>query len=161
MEPNRVRPVKIRSSRCKNMSRSIRKYSCSGPTEQRTLDTSSFPNNLRMRTACLLIASIERRSGVFLSSASPVYEQNAVGIQSRVPIASSRRNAGEVQSQAVYPRASKVARSPPDGKEEASGSPLISSLPENSKTACASEAGLRKESCFSAVTPVIGWNQWV
>jgi len=38
--------------------------------------------------------------------------------------------AGEVQSHAVYPLASNVALKPPDGKEEASGSPLISSLPE-------------------------------
>ena len=35
-----------------------------------------------MRTACLLTASIERSSGVFLSSASPVYAQNAVGMHS-------------------------------------------------------------------------------
>ena len=38
-------------------------------------DASSFPSGG-------LIASIERRSGVFLSSASPLYEQKAVGIQS-------------------------------------------------------------------------------
>ena len=38
--------------------------------------------------------------------------------------------AGEVQSHAVYPLASNVALKPPDGKEEASGSPLISSLPD-------------------------------
>jgi len=44
-------------------------------------------------------------------------------------MASSLKNAGEVQSQAVYPLASKVARRPPEGKDEASGSPLISSLP--------------------------------
>ncbi len=50
---------------------------------------------------------------------------------------------------------------PPDGKLEASGSPLTSSLPLNSATARPSDVGLRKESCFSAVIPVIGWNQWV
>ena len=38
--------------------------------------------------------------------------------------------AGDVQSHAVYPLASNVARSPPEGKEDASGSPLINSLPE-------------------------------
>ena len=35
--------------------------------------------------------------------------------------ASSLTKAGDVQSHAVYPLASKVARSPPDGKEDASG----------------------------------------
>ena len=50
---------------------------------------------------------------------------------------------------------------PPDGKLEASGSPLTSSLPLNSATARPSGVGLRKESCFSAVMPVIGWNQCV
>ena len=123
--------------------------------------TSSYPKSFTIRTACLLRASIERRRGVFLSSASPVYEQNAVGMQSVTPAASSRRNAGDVQSHAVYPLASKVARRPPEGKEDASGSPLINSLPENSRTGLLSDAGLKKESCFSAVIPVIGWNQWV
>jgi len=41
-------------------------------------------------------------------------------------------NAYDVGSHAVYPLASNVALSPPDGKLDASGSPLISSLPENS-----------------------------
>ena len=76
-------------------------------------------------------------------------------------MASSLRNAEEVQSQAVYPLASKVARSPPEGKEEASGSPLISSFPENSMITRPSLGAEIKESCFSAVTPVRGWNQWV
>ena len=49
-----------------------------------------------------------------------MYEQNSVGIYKEVPFT----KAGEVQSQAVYPRASKVARKPPDGKLDASGSPL-------------------------------------
>ena len=38
-------------------------------------------------------------------------------------------NAYDVGSHAVYPLASNVALSPPDGKLDASGSPLISSLP--------------------------------
>jgi hypothetical protein len=50
---------------------------------------------------------------------------------------------------------------PPDGKLEASGSPRISSLPLNSATARPSLDGERKESCFSAVIPVSGWNQCV
>ena len=54
-----------------------------------------------------------------------------------------------------------MARSPPEGKEEASGSPLMSSFPENSMRTPPSGAGEMKESCFSAVMPVSGWNQWV
>ena len=68
----------------------------------------------------------------------------------------SLMKAGEVQSQAVYPRASKVARSPPEGNEEASGSPLINSFQENSMITRPSPMGEMNESCFSAVIPVIG-----
>ena len=46
-------------------------------------------------------------------------------------------------------------------KLEASGSPLTSSLPENSMMMELFPSGERKLSCFSAVMPVIGWNQWV
>ena len=70
-------------------------------------------------------------------------------------------NAKEVGSQAVYPLASKVARRPPEGKEDASGSPRTSSLPENSSTILPLSSGEMKLSCFSAVTPVMGWNQCV
>ncbi len=70
-------------------------------------------------------------------------------------------NAGDVGSQAVYPRASKVGRNPPEGNDDASGSPWTSSLPLNSVMARPSPVGLRKESCFSAVRPVSGWNQCV
>ena len=59
----------------------MRKYSCSGPHV--VVTRSAFePNNFRMRTACVESASIERSSGVFLSSASPVQLTNAVGITS-------------------------------------------------------------------------------
>ncbi len=44
---------------------------------------------------------MERRSGIFVSSASPVQETNAVGMQSSVPFGFSRMNAGEVGSHAV------------------------------------------------------------
>ena len=109
-----------------------------------------------MRNACSLIASIER------SKASPVYEQNAVGMQRIPPVPASFKKAGEVISHAVYPLASKVLLSPPEGKEDASGSPLISSLPENSIIVLPSSSGCAtKESCFSAVIPVSGWNQCV
>ena len=62
----------------------------------------------------------------------------------------------DVGSHAVYPRASKVALKPPFGKEEASGSPLINSFPENSKITFPLPLTLMNPSCFSAVTPVIG-----
>ncbi len=45
---------------------------------------------------------------------------------------------------------------PPVGNEEASGSPWISSLPEKSATALPVPSGSKKESCFSAVSPVRG-----
>ena len=54
------------------------------------------------------------------------------GIQSVAPTAVLFTNAGDVISHAVYPLASKVALNPPEGNEDASGSPLISSFPENS-----------------------------
>src|SRR5437868_8960787 len=50
---------------------------------------------------------------------------------------------------------------PAEGNELASGSPLTSSLPENSLMALPSASGTRKLSCFSAVRPVIGWKMWV
>ena len=50
---------------------------------------------------------------------------------------------------------------PPEGNDEASGSPRTSSLPLNSAMALPSPVGARKLSCFSAVRPVIGWNMWV
>ena len=65
-------------------------------------------------------------------------------------------NAYTVGSHAVYPLASNVARRPPFGKEEASGSPLINSFPENSIMTLPSGAGVIKLSCFSAVIPVRG-----
>ena len=83
-------------------------------------------------------------------------------MQSVAPAASCLTNAGDVQSHAVYPLASKVALSPPDGKDDASGSPLISSFPEKLINTFPFGIGaVIKESCFSAVTPVNGWNQWV
>jgi len=107
----------------------------------------------------LWMASRDRRRGVFLSRAMPVYAQNALGMKRVTFSPSSLMKTGLVQSQAVYPRASKVARSPPEGKDEASGSPWYSSLPLNSMTTPPPAVGEMKESCFSAVRPVMGWNQ--
>jgi hypothetical protein len=50
---------------------------------------------------------------------------------------------------------------PPVGNDDASGSPWISSLPENSAIAVPAPVGAKNESCFSAVEPVSGWNQCV
>ena len=59
------------------------------------------PNSFRMRTACFDSASWERKSGVFLSRASPVQLTKAVGITSVTapPLFSSQ--GGEVGSHAV------------------------------------------------------------
>ena len=63
----------------------------------------------------------------------------------------------DVQMPVKYPLASNVALKPPDGKEDASGSPLISSLPEKLISTLPFGIGaVIKESCFSAVTPVNG-----
>ena len=59
----------------------MRKYSCSGP--QVVITRSAFePNSLSTLMACFESASIERSSGVFLSSVSPVQLTNAVGMTS-------------------------------------------------------------------------------
>ena len=91
-----------------------------------------------------------------VSSASPVHETNAVGMQSVTLFSPRMRKAGLVASQAVYPRASKVALMPPEGKLDASGSPCTSSEPEKLKTTPPAPSGAASESCFSAVRPVSG-----
>ena len=65
-------------------------------------------------------------------------------------------NAGDDGSQAVYPRASKVARKPPLGKEDASGSCCIKAAPSNSSIGVPSPFKVKNESCFSADKPVSG-----
>ncbi len=59
------------------------------------------PNSFRMRTAWWESASIERSSGVFVSSASPVQLTNAVGITRVVPFGVTSSHGGLVGSQAV------------------------------------------------------------
>ena len=51
---------------------------------------SVWPKSFRMRWACMFSACMERSKGVFLSSASPVQETKAVGMQSVVPLGFSR-----------------------------------------------------------------------
>ena len=67
----------------------------------KTRAEASSPNSRSARTADRDSASIERSSGILLSSASPVQEANAVGMQSTAPLGFSRMNAGLVGSQAV------------------------------------------------------------
>ena len=54
-----------------------------------------------MRVACVLSAWLARRSGVLVSSASPVHETKHVGMQSVEPLSVSKRYAGLVTSHAV------------------------------------------------------------
>src|SRR5688500_13736408 len=84
-----------------------------------------------------------------------------VGIHKVLPCPISIIKAGEEGSHAVYPRASNVARKPPLGKEDASGSCWINASPSNCSIAVPSPLIVKNESCFSAVLPVNGWNQWV
>ncbi len=114
-----------------------------------------------MRIACSETASIERSSGVFMSSASPVHATNAVGMHNVAVPPLRLMNTGLVQSHTVYPRASNVARRPPLGKLLASGSPCTSAEPGNSVMAPPCPSGIRNASCFSAVCPVSGVNQCV
>ena len=79
----------------------MRKYSCSGPTVVNTRAAVSSPSNRRARIAEPDSASIERRSGILASSASPVQDANAVGMQRSAPFGFSRMKAGLVGSQAV------------------------------------------------------------
>ena len=72
----------------------MQKYSCSGPRLDWTFLDLRLPSSLRTLSALSLTARIERRSGVFLSRASPWYEMNADGMQSVIPIPFLRRNAG-------------------------------------------------------------------
>jgi hypothetical protein len=53
-----------------------------------------------------------------------------------------------------------VLRIPPDGKLEASGSLWMSWAPLKRSMGRPSSSKVRKASCFSAVSPVCGWNQW-
>ena len=62
---------------------------------------SSSPSRRSARIADFDSASIERSSGIFVSSASPVHDTNAVGMHSSAPLGFSMMNAGEVGSQAV------------------------------------------------------------
>src|ERR1051325_4481531 len=86
---------------------------------------------------------------------------NTDGMHSVRTPAHSAMNTGLAGFQAVYPRASHVARKPPDGKLDASGSDWISCSGVKDSIGESSLSSVRKASCFSAVSPVCGWNQCV
>ena len=66
---------------------STRKYSCSAPQLELSGAISVSPINVRTRCAALFMAALERSSGIFLSSASPVHEKNTLGIMRVAPLA--------------------------------------------------------------------------
>ena len=98
--PKSVRPHCTRSGRRSHSSRSTRKYSCSAPNVIVAWPSGSPKHAISLRTARSR-ACIERRSGVFLSSTSPVYEQKTVGMQSVAPLLWRLMKMGLVTSQAV------------------------------------------------------------
>ena len=67
-----VWPVYIKSFLWRNFLHLPRKYSCSVPTDGVTFFEVVFPNKRRSLSACTFNACMERSSGVFWSSASPV-----------------------------------------------------------------------------------------
>ena len=74
---NKVRPQSRRSSRSSTKRSSTKKYSCSLPRVVCTrLTPSSVPKIFRIRMAWALTASMERRSGVLRSRASPVGDKD-------------------------------------------------------------------------------------
>src|SRR6185436_8738837 len=85
----------------------MRKYSCSGPHVV-TTRSAVEPNSFNTRTACFESASIERSSGVFLSSASPVQLTNAVGMTSVVELPLLSSHGGLVGSHAARRKARRV-----------------------------------------------------
>ncbi len=78
----------------------MRKYSCSGPHVAVTR-VAFEPNRFSTRVACLDRTSMERRSGVFLSNASPVQLTNAVGMTSVTLLPLSSSHGALVGSHAV------------------------------------------------------------
>ena len=69
-----------------------------------------------------------------------------VGMQSVFPLPISIIKAGEDGSHAVYPLASNVARNPPLGNDEASGSCCIKASPSNCSIEVPSLLIVKKES---------------
>ena len=79
-------------------------------------------------------------------------------VAGRVLLEKGRRGAVPGRVAARLEGGAQAART---GSDDASGSPWISSLPENSMITPPSPVGEMNASCFSAVMPVIGWNQCV
>ncbi len=98
--PKSVRPHCTKSGRRSHSALSTRKYSCSAPSVMVAWPSGS-PKQAISRRAARSSACIERSSGVFLSSTSPVYEQKTVGMQSVAPLLWRLMKTGLVTSQAV------------------------------------------------------------
>ena len=80
---------------------STRKYSCSAPQLELSVSTSVSPISDSTRWAAVSMAALERSSGIFLSSDSPVQDMKTLGIMSVAPLGVRITNAGLVGSQAV------------------------------------------------------------
>ena len=82
---------------------------------------------------------------------------NTEGMQSvRAPVDAPWNTAGRIPRR--YPRASQVARRPPDGKLECRARSRIQWTANDHGLAIVVE---REERVALAVSPVWGWNQWV
>ena len=139
--------------------RSMRKYSCSGPTVVADALSRLLAKQLQARArAWRLTASMERSRGVFLSSASPRVGAEGRGDAQGVVL---DEGVGGGVPRGVAPGL-KGGAQPAGG--EAGGVRLALDQLFAGKVHDApvpSPAGERKASCFSAVMPVMGWNQWV
>jgi hypothetical protein len=88
LAPNSVRPARDQVGAREEEVAVDQEVLLLGPAVATPAPPSVWPNSFRMRCACLFSACIERSTGVFLSSASPVHDTNAVGMHSVVPLGS-------------------------------------------------------------------------
>lgn len=93
-----------------------------------------WPMMRNRRSASRVSTSFERRKGIFWSKTSPVQEINTEGMYKVPPLSCFTMMGLLLGSHTVKPRAICVSRKPPLGKEEASGSPLISFFPVKLET---------------------------
>ena len=107
-------------------------------------------------------ASIERSSGILASSASPVHEANAVGMQSSVAVRvlEEEGGAGRVPGGVA---AGLEGGADAAGRERGGVGLALDQLlaGEARRSRRRRRSGSKNESCFSAVEPVSGWNMWV
>ena len=160
--PNSVRPVSSRSGRCSASRRSTRKYSCSGPMVVNTRDARRVaePAQDAQRLLAQRLLRAEQRDLVVERLA----RERDVGRRDR-----QRDAVGldlEEDRRGHVPRgvAAGLERGPDAARRERRrvGLALDEVLARELGDRRARRAiGFRNESCFSAVEPVIGTNQWV